>query len=70
MSPVRVHVNGADRELSAGTTVADLADEVTASADQVAVAVNGDVVRRQQWAETSLAEGDRVEIVTAIQGGG
>lgn len=67
---MRVDVNGAERELSAGATVADLVEEVTASADHVAVAVNGDVVRRQQWAETSLAEGDRVEIVTAIQGGG
>lgn len=67
---MRVHVNGAERELGSDATVADLVEEVTSSTGNVAVAINGDVVRRQQWGETSLAEGDRVEIVAAIQGGG
>lgn len=66
---MRVQVNGVQRELSPDTTVADLVTETAESADQVAVAVNGDVVRRQAWAEAPLAEGDRVEIVAAIQGG-
>lgn len=70
MSGVRVSVNGEERELKAGTTVADLVQETATSAEQVAVAVNGDVVRQAQWGEAALAEGDRVEIVTAIQGGG
>ncbi|SFH01729.1 sulfur carrier protein ThiS [Methylobacterium gossipiicola] len=35
----------------------------------IAIAVNGAVVRRRDWAATPLAEGDRVEIVRAMQGG-
>lgn len=70
MSPMRVHVNGVEWELRSDTTVADLVEEVTSSAGHVAVAVNGDVVRGQHWTETALAEGDRVEIVAAVQGGG
>lgn len=35
----------------------------------IAIAVNGAVIRRRDWAETRLAEGDRVEIVRAMQGG-
>lgn len=70
MSGVRVAVNGEERELDPGTTVTDLLQETMASADQVAVAINGDVVPRAKWDEAALAAGDRVEIVTAIQGGG
>lgn len=67
---MRVSVNGEERELVAGTTVADLVQETVASADQIAVAVNGEVVPQAQWGEAALGEGDRVEMVTAIQGGG
>lgn len=67
---MRVSVNGEERELGPDTTVADLVQETAASADQVAVAVNGDVVPRARWDEAALTEDDRVEIVTAIQGGG
>lgn len=35
----------------------------------VAVAVNSAVVPRSQWAGRALAEGDDVELVTAVQGG-
>jgi len=36
---------------------------------QVAVAVNGEVVRRADWASIELSEGDEVEIVRAVGGG-
>jgi sulfur carrier protein len=35
----------------------------------VAVAVDGEVVPRSEWARTHLADGSRVEVVDAIQGG-
>lgn len=35
----------------------------------VAVAVNGEVVPRSDWAARRLAPGDRVEVVRAVQGG-
>lgn len=35
----------------------------------IAVAVNGEVVRRGEWPEPGLREGDAVEIVAAVQGG-
>jgi sulfur carrier protein len=35
----------------------------------VAVAVDGEVVPRSKWGELTLAEGSRVEVVGAIQGG-
>lgn len=35
----------------------------------VAVAVNEEVVSRNDWKDTMVGEGDRVEIVSATQGG-
>jgi sulfur carrier protein len=35
----------------------------------VAAAVNGEVVPRRAWPDTSLADGSVVEVVTAVQGG-
>ena len=34
-----------------------------------AIALNGALVRKDKWPSTTVAEGDRVEIVRAMQGG-
>jgi sulfur carrier protein len=66
---VELTVNGVGRTLSAELTVAELVDAVTAQTRGVAVAVNGEVVPRAGWPATVLREGDRVEVLTAAQGG-
>jgi len=77
---VRVSINGASRELAAGTTVAHVVAELAppsdngtappgASARGIAVAVNDEVVPRAAWPDTVLAEADRIEVLTAVQGG-
>lgn len=53
----------------AGGTVAALLREMELPARGVAVAVNGEVVRRVDWPGHRLAEGDRVDVLTAAQGG-
>jgi sulfur carrier protein len=42
---------------------------MTRASSGVAAAVNGEVVRRGAWASTQLADGDQVEVLTAVQGG-
>ncbi|MEX0659416.1 MAG: sulfur carrier protein ThiS [Egibacteraceae bacterium] len=66
-----VTVNGQARPLPPGTSVADLVAEhgPTVAGDRVAVAVNGEVVPRHAWTATTLADGDRVELLAAMQGG-
>ena len=68
----RITVNGEARSLPAeGTTLTDLLRhlDIGTDASGVAVAVEGEVVRRQDWSETSLAGGENIEIITAQQGG-
>ncbi len=65
-------LNGEPYEVPAGTTVAGLLRRLKIdpeTARGIAVAVNEEVVRRTQWAELQLQAGDRVEVVTARQGG-
>ncbi len=64
-----VTVNGQPREVSAGTTVGQVVAMVTELAAGVAAAVNGEVVPRRCWPVTLVRDGDRVEVVTAVQGG-
>lgn len=68
---MRVSVNGEAKEFSADVTVdVVVADTVDGAAHRgVAVALNGEVIPRSRWAETSLDEGDRLEVLRAIGGG-
>ena len=63
-------VNGEPRERDGATIVELLVDlGVEERARGVAVAVNGEIVPRADWAERRVAAGDRVEALSAMQGG-
>lgn len=64
---MRIRLNGEERELPAGTSVAELVAQETSG--PVAVERNGELVPRARHAGTELADGDRVEIVTLVGGG-
>ncbi|MEU9008301.1 sulfur carrier protein ThiS [Streptomyces sp. NPDC048479] len=66
---ITVSVNGEARELATGTTLDALVTSLTAAPSGVAAAVNETVVPRSRWAGTRLGDGDRVEVLTAVQGG-
>ena len=64
-----VTVNGEPRELPDGTTLDGVVATLTQAPSGVAAAVNETVVPRGQWPATPLGDGDRVEVLTAVQGG-
>ncbi len=67
---MRVELNGEPCELTDGATLADAARAAGAEdARGVAIALDGEVVPRAEWTSTPLAEGSRVEVLAAIQGG-
>ncbi|MGC5013943.1 sulfur carrier protein ThiS [Streptosporangium sp. DT93] len=66
---MNVTINGTAGELPAGTTVAQAVRRLTEAPSGVAVAVNDEVVPRGAWESTALGEADRVEVLTAVQGG-
>lgn len=65
-----IRVNGVDRPLDIRTVEELLCREaLNPAAKGIAVALNDAVVPRRAWAETTLAAGDRVEIVKPFRGG-
>jgi sulfur carrier protein len=66
---VNITVNGKPHELDGERTIAALLQSLKVKAEQVAVAINGEVVRRGEWSETNVRPGDTVEIVRAVGGG-
>ncbi len=66
---VNVALNGSGCSLPEGTTVDRLLQLLDRGPKGVAVAVNEELVPSSQWAVTALREHDRVEILTAAQGG-
>ncbi|TDD30242.1 sulfur carrier protein ThiS [Actinomadura sp. KC06] len=66
---MKVIVNGEPRELPDGASVAEAVASVSGAASGIAVAVNDEVVRRSAWEGTTLREADRLEVLTAVQGG-
>ncbi|MEU5362812.1 sulfur carrier protein ThiS [Streptomyces sp. NPDC005925] len=66
---MNVSVNGDPREFRPGTALDAVVASLTAAPAGVAAALNETVVPRAKWPSTPLSEGDRVEVLTAVQGG-
>jgi sulfur carrier protein len=69
---VRIVVNGSERQVPERLTVADLVQQLSNGSGEgrgLAVAVEAQVVPRSEWDARELREGQRVEVVGAIQGG-
>ena len=54
---------------NASPTVADLVRELALDGKRVAVERNGEIIPKSAHAMTTLAAGDRVEVVAAVGGG-
>lgn len=66
---IRFTLNGKPRELEGPVPIPALLEDLGVTPRQVAVAVNGEVVKRDQWPEVSVKDGDVVEVVRAVGGG-
>ena len=64
-----ISLNGEERRVPAGATVAGLLEQLGLDRRKVAVERNEAIVPRSTYAETSLAPGDKLEIVHFIGGG-
>lgn len=67
---IEIRVNGRDRRVPAGWSVARLLEEIEVDGRAVVVERNRRIVRRDELEEVRLEEGDRLEIVHFVGGGG
>jgi thiamine biosynthesis protein ThiS len=69
---MKFYVNGEERTLadsSAPFTLSAVVESLGMKADRVAVELNREIVSRDRWAETMIAEGDQLEVVHFVGGG-
>lgn len=66
---MQISVNGEEMEVSPGFTIGNLLKLLDLTPERLAVEMNGMVISRKLLTETTLEEGDKLEIVKAIGGG-
>lgn len=66
---MRLTINGEAHTVPAETTIAKLIEHLKLRPERLAVEVNRQIIRRTNWAETTLREDDSVEIVHFVGGG-
>lgn len=64
-----LQLNGEQREVPEGLNLAGLVELLELPADRVAIERNLEVVKKADWNETRLENGDRLEIVRMVGGG-
>ncbi|HSW11223.1 MAG TPA: sulfur carrier protein ThiS [Solimonas sp.] len=66
---MNLQINGEVQQFPAQCTLEQLIERLQLGGKRLAVERNGDIVPRSTYADTALADGDRLEIVQAIGGG-
>jgi len=66
---MKIHINGEPREVAGPLPVSALIESLGMKHDRVAIELNRDILPRDRWSNTQLAEGDRLEIVHFVGGG-
>ena len=69
-SGMRVILNGKEQQYPEPLSLSQLIEQLGMKGDRIAVELNRDIVGRSQWAETPLRDGDRLDIVHFVGGGG
>lgn len=66
---MKIQINGRLREFGVPLSLSSLIEQLDMKQDRVAVELNRSIVPRDQWAQTTLSDGDRLEIVHFVGGG-
>lgn len=66
---MRLSINGKEQSFPGSLTLAQLIEQLGMKGDRVAAELNREIVTRSQWPETTLKDGDRLEIVHFVGGG-
>ena len=66
---IRVTINGEDQEFPDPTPLTEYVSSLGVNPKMIAIAYNGEVLRRDEWDEITLSDSDRIEVVRAVGGG-
>lgn len=66
---MRLIINGEPKDIAEASTLSQLVEYLAMKGDRVAIELNREIVPRGSWAQTSLNDGDQLEIVHFVGGG-
>ena len=66
---MQIKLNGETKDVADGTTLLSLVEQLSLAPERLAVELNHEVIRRAEWPEVKLSDGDRVELVHFVGGG-
>ena len=66
---MNIVLNGEAKEIPADLSVTELIETLGLPSERLAIEVNRRIIRRADWPSTTLAEGDKVEVVHFVGGG-
>jgi sulfur carrier protein len=66
---MKISLNGESIDIREAKTIAELIDRYQLPPQAILVEHNGLAVHRREWADRSLAEGDRIEFIRVVAGG-
>ena len=69
MGEACIVLNGGTRKIEFGIDLVRMLDHFELPKQRIAIELNGSVIRRSDWAETLVSDGDRIEVVHFVGGG-
>lgn len=66
---MKLQINGVASDFLPPLSLSSLVEQLGMKPDRVAVELNRNIVPRERWAATTLADGDQLEIVHFVGGG-
>ncbi len=69
VTPIKIFVNGDSKEVASDSNIFSFLQSQKISTKHIAIEINESLIFRSNWEETTLKEGDKIEIVKAIGGG-
>ena len=65
----KIVLNGKETEIAENITLSKLLENLKISPQMVACEINAKIIRRAQYPQTPISEGDKIEILQMIGGG-
>lgn len=69
MSKILITLNGEQLPIESNIDLETLVDQLELPAKRLAVEMNGNVIRRADWPQTTVNDGDKIEVVHFVGGG-
>lgn len=66
---MQIFINGETKEISGEINVSGLLEHFSLPSERIAIELNREVVRKKDWGNIKVSDGDKLEIIHFVGGG-